>query len=74
MGKDSAGKLWVAIEIDKMFAQFVHGSDGSYGGLAINQTGSGQTFPDTDVAVTAGPFTWQLETPGPTTTSSDGSS
>jgi hypothetical protein len=60
MGVDVDGGLWQAVELDQFFNQFSRNSDGSYAITAVNQSGSGQTFPNTVVAVQAGPITWQL--------------
>jgi len=60
IGIDVDGGKWTAIEIDQMFAQFTRNSDGSYGVMSLNQSGSGQTFSDTVVSVTAGSFSWRL--------------
>jgi hypothetical protein len=60
IGIDSDGGKWTAIEIDHLFTQFTRNADGSYGVMSLNQSGFGRTFPDTDVAVQAGPFKWRL--------------
>lgn len=60
IGIDVDGGKWTAIEIDQMFNQFTRNTDGSYGVMSLNQSGSGQTFPDTVVSVTAGSFNWRL--------------
>jgi hypothetical protein len=60
VGIDVDGGKWTAIEIDQMFMQFTRNDDGSYGVMTLNQSGTGQTFSDTVVSVTAGSFNWQL--------------
>ena len=60
VGIDVDGGRWTAIEIDQMFSQFTRNGSGAYGVTSLNQSGSGQTFPDTVVSVTAGSFNWQL--------------
>ena len=60
IGIDVDGGKWTAIEIDQLISQFTRNDDGSYGIMSLNQSGSGQTFPDTVVAVQAGPFNWRL--------------
>lgn len=60
IGIDVDGGKWTAIEIDQMFTQFTRNDDGSYGIMSLNQSGSGQTFPDTDVMVQPGSFNWRL--------------
>ena len=60
MGIDVDGGKWSAVEIDQLFTQFARNSDDSYGVVSLNRSGSGQTFPDTVVAVQAGSIRWQL--------------
>jgi hypothetical protein len=60
IGIDVDGGKWTAVEIDQFFSQFSRNDDGSYGIMSLNQSGSGQTFPDTDVMVQPGPFNWRL--------------
>jgi hypothetical protein len=59
MGIDVDGGRWSALEIDQFVSQFARNEDGSYAITSVNQAGSGQTFPDTVVAVRAGPTKWR---------------
>jgi hypothetical protein len=60
IGIDVDGGRWPAVEMDQLFAQFARNEDGSYGIMSLNQSGSGQTFRDTVVAVRAGAIKWRV--------------
>ncbi|HEX4131840.1 MAG TPA: hypothetical protein VHZ24_17540 [Pirellulales bacterium] len=65
IGADKAGKLWTVAEFKQVFAQFTALPDGSYGALALNQSGSGYTYPGSVVSIHEGGFTWTLTTLAP---------
>jgi hypothetical protein len=65
IGEGKAGKLWTVVEFNKVFAQFTALPDGSYGALALHQSGSGYADPHSVLSVREGPFTWTLTTLAP---------